>query len=340
MLADTLATMGANIELFHTASGTAFADLLIDGHRETWPVRSTRFRAWLRRRYYEATQDAPSATALNTALNLLEARAQFDGPERAVHVRVAEQDGHIFLDLADEHWRAVEFGPTGGASSAALPCASAVRLACCPLRFRNAAGRSSTSPRCSIYRARTISFSWSRGSWQRFDRVAPIHCWPFQANRDPPRPSYQRCCERSSTRTRPRSGPSREKSENCSSRPITGTCWHSTTSRACDRGFLMRFAGWRAAAVSPSRQLYTDQDEMLFDAARPVIFNGIEEVITRPDLADRSIFLTLPPVADAQRQSERELWRQFELAHPRILGALLDLVVHGLRTLPNSFFET
>jgi len=28
---------------------------------------------------------------------------------------------------------------------------------------------------------------------------------------------------------------------------------------------------------------------------------------------------------DARRQSERELWRQFELARPRILGALLDL---------------
>jgi hypothetical protein len=44
--------------------------------------------------------------------------------------------------------------------------------------------------------------------------------------------------------------------------------------------------------------------------------------------------LTLPPVADARRQPEQELWRQFEFARPRILGALLDLVVHGLRTLP------
>jgi hypothetical protein len=55
---------------------------------------------------------------------------------------------------------------------------------------------------------------------------------------------------------------------------------------------------------------------------------------TRPlwsasDLADRSIFLTLPPVADGKRQSERDLWQQFELARPRILG-----VVQGLRTLP------
>jgi hypothetical protein len=94
---------------------------------------------------------------------------------------------------------------------------------------------------------------------------------------------------------------------------------------------LCRLASGGGFAV---RQLYTDQDEVLFDAARPVIINGIEDVITRPDLADRAIFLTLPPVADARRQSERELWRQFELARPRVLGALLDLVVHGLRILP------
>ena len=72
--------LAASAELFHTATGTAFADLVIDGHRETWPVRSPRFRAWLRRRYFEATGDAPSGPALNSALNLLEARAQFDGP--------------------------------------------------------------------------------------------------------------------------------------------------------------------------------------------------------------------------------------------------------------------
>jgi hypothetical protein len=84
------------------------------------------------------------------------------------------------------------------------------------------------------------------------------------------------------------------------------------------------------------RQLYTDDDEVLFQAARPLLVNGIEEVITRPDLADRAISLTLPPVADGRRQPERELWLQFDLARPRILGALLDLVVHGLRRLPGT----
>jgi hypothetical protein len=41
--------------LFHTAVGTAFADIMIEGHRETWPIRSKRFRAFLRRCHYQAT---------------------------------------------------------------------------------------------------------------------------------------------------------------------------------------------------------------------------------------------------------------------------------------------
>jgi hypothetical protein len=44
-------------------------------------------------------------------IDLLEARAQFDAPERLVHVRVAEHEGRVYLDLAEEHWHAVEIGP-------------------------------------------------------------------------------------------------------------------------------------------------------------------------------------------------------------------------------------
>src|SRR5258706_13628444 len=109
-MADLL-NMSASGELFHTATGTAFADLLINGHRQTWPIRSNRFRGWLRRRYYQETGSALSTKAVRSALDLLEARAQFDAPERSVHVRVAEHAGHIYLDLADDPWRAVQIGP-------------------------------------------------------------------------------------------------------------------------------------------------------------------------------------------------------------------------------------
>src|SRR5437773_2666569 len=93
---------------------------------------------------------------------------------------------------------------------------------------------------------------------------------------------------------------------------------------------LCRLASGGSFAV---RQLYTDDEEVLFEAARPILLNGIENVVSRPDLGDRTIFLTLPPIEEAQRRLESELWREFEIVRPRILGALLDAAVHGLRTL-------
>ena len=111
MSADMLVPNAVSAEFFHTNAGTAFVDLLINGNRETWPIRSKRFRTWLRRRPYEITRTAARAAAINSALDLLEAQAQFEGPEREVRVRLAEHAGHIYLDLADEYWRAVEIGP-------------------------------------------------------------------------------------------------------------------------------------------------------------------------------------------------------------------------------------
>ena len=40
-------------------------------------------------------------------------------------------------------------------------------------------------------------------------------------------------------------------------------------------------------------------------AARPIILNGIEDVITRPDLADRAVFITLPHLQE-ERPPRRE----------------------------------
>ncbi len=91
---------------------------------------------------------------------------------------------------------------------------------------------------------------------------------------------------------------------------------------------LCRLASGGSLSV---RQLYTDDEEVLFQAARPTVLNGIEDVIGRPDLADRAIFLTMAPIGDRERLPEAELWRKFDRARPTILGALLDVVANGLK---------
>src|SRR5262249_26987521 len=80
-----------------------------------------------------------------------------------------------------------------------------------------------------------------------------------------------------------------------------------------------------------TRELYSDDDEVIFAATRSIIVNGIGEVVARPHLLDRCVLLTLPPITEARRRDERELFAAFHEARPRILGALLDAVSTALR---------
>jgi hypothetical protein len=321
-------------ELFHTAAGTAFADLLIDGHRETWAIRGKRFRAWLRHRIYRETGAAPSAEAIRSALDLLEARAEFEGPERAVHVRIAEHDDHIYLDLADEHWRAVEVGRDGWRVVVAPP-----------VRFRRAGG---LLPIPAPERGGSIEILASFLNLPKRDDFVLVVAWLLAALRARgPYPLLAVSGEQGSAKTvlakllkamiDPNVAPVRTLARDERELMIAANNGHllavdnlsNLPIRMSDA--LCRLASGGSFAV---RRLYSDSDEVLFQAARPILLNGIEEVINRPDLADRAIFLSLPPIEESQRRPETELWRKFEYARPAILGALLDAMVVGLRELP------
>src|ERR1700758_1280347 len=320
-------------ELFHTTAGTAFADIMVDGHRETWPIRSRRFRGWLRRRYYQATGDAASAAEIRSALDLLEARAQFDGPERAVHVRIAEHADHIYLDLADERWRAVDIGPDGWRV-----------IGCPPVRFRRPAG---LLPLPAPERGGSIETLWSFVNLASRNDFVLIVAWLLAALRAAgPYPLLAISGEQGSAKTvlskllkaliDPNAAPVRALSREERELMI-----------AANNGYVLAFdnlsglPNWLSDALCrlatggsfAVRRLYTDDEEVLFEAARPILLNSIEDVISRPDLGDRAIFLTLAPIGEEQRRPERELWREFEIARPHILAALLNAVAHGLRAL-------
>jgi len=79
------------------------------------------------------------------------------------------------------------------------------------------------------------------------------------------------------------------------------------------------------------RKLYSNFEQVLIDIQRPVIVNGIDDIATRPDLAERSLILNLPIITDDKRQDESSFWRDFEMARPSILAALLDGLVMALK---------
>ncbi len=334
--ADILIELAEGAALFHTPDGAGFADLDINGHRETWAIRTKGFRRWLARRFFEETGGAPSSEALQSALNVIEAKAHFDGPERIVHIRVGGLDGRLYLDLGDETWRAVEIDAIGWRV-----------IDNPPVRFRRASGM---KPMPIPARGGSIATLRSFLNVQTDADFVLVVAWALASLRNRgPYPVIVLSGEQGSAKSTfsailralldPNTAPLRALPredrdlfiaasnghvlafDNVSGLPA----WISDT--------LCRLATGGGFAV---RQLYSDQDEVLFDAARPVILNGIEDIVTRPDLADRAVFLTLEPIPEERRRPEQELWAAFEAERPRILGVLLDTVAKGLAELPRT----
>jgi hypothetical protein len=84
------------------------------------------------------------------------------------------------------------------------------------------------------------------------------------------------------------------------------------------------------------RQLYSDHDEAVFDATRPLVFNAIPDLgAARPDFLDRSLIVEFFGLGPEMRRDEARFWCEFSESRPRVLGALLDAAVTGLRILPN-----
>jgi hypothetical protein len=84
-----------------------------------------------------------------------------------------------------------------------------------------------------------------------------------------------------------------------------------------------------------ARSLYTDLEEISLAVKRPIILNGIEDVATRPDLAERVLQIELEIILEQKRISEKDLWRKFDDQRSRIFSGLLNALVCALRELPN-----
>jgi len=330
--ATRLVELASDAELFHTSDGEAFASFAVSGHLETWPVKSRGFRDWLTRRLYEAERKAPAAQSIQDALNVLSSRARFDGETCEVHVRIAQHDGAIYVDMADDSWRIGQVSAEGW---------HVIEADIAPVRFRR--------PRGMLALPEPIA-GGALESLRDFVNVSDQQ-WPltlawlvasFRPNR--PFPVLALHGEQGSAKSttarilRALIDPNKAalRSEPRDERDLMIA---ATNGWVVGFDNLSRIPPWLSDAICRlatgggfgTRKLYENDEEVLFDAKRPVLVNGIEELATRSDLLDRALVLTLPAIRDDKRRTEAELWREFERKQPGIFGALLGAVSCALR---------
>jgi hypothetical protein len=317
--------------LFHDAENTPYASFTENGVRETWPLRSRRARLLARHLFHRAKQVAPSSQAVGDAIATLEAEALFDGPELEVHVRLAGDKKTIHADLGDPSWRALTINAAGWTVLNKHPVPF--------IRSRGLAALPEPAAEGSLGELRSFLNIDSDADW------VLLVAWLLAAWRAPGQPypalvlhGEQGTAKSTTARvvrdlvdpsTVPLRSPARD---------VHDLMISATASWVVAFDNVSRLQPWLSDALCrlatgggfATRELYTDTEEVLFQAQRPVILNGIEELATRSDLLDRSILITLPTIPSTARRSEEQFWREFDRARPTILAGLLNALSGAL----------
>jgi len=78
------------------------------------------------------------------------------------------------------------------------------------------------------------------------------------------------------------------------------------------------------------RRLYTDDEDVIIELRRAVILNAINVPTERGDVLDRSLVVELERIPDGDRKTEEQIWELFAREHPRLLGALFDILSRAI----------
>jgi hypothetical protein len=82
---------------------------------------------------------------------------------------------------------------------------------------------------------------------------------------------------------------------------------------------------------SSKRQLYTDDDDIIYNFKRCVGFNGINLGATKADLLDRGLIIKLERIEEEKQCKPGDIWKKFEEIRPQLLGYIFDILVKVLQ---------
>ena len=322
--------------LWHDPDDKPYADVLgKHGERRTLGVRSRDFRTWLAGLMYRGEGSALGGQSATDAVDVLTAIAVYDGDERGVHVRLAPgPQGEIFLDLGDDSWKAIRVSPDGW-ELVSNP----------PVRFRRPRGlRPLPEPQ-----RRSEGWDALRAQLNLRDRnwILVVAWLVGTLHPKGPYPLLTLTGEQGSAKTTigrqirsivdPSEAPLRSPPREDRELVIAARNSHVL-------GFdnLSGIKDWLSDALCriatgdgySARELYTDANEVVFSDPRPIILTSIETVVTRGDIADRALAVTLPRISPEDRLPERVIYEKMDRISPMVLGALLDAAATGRRRLP------
>jgi len=320
-------------ELFHDQFDNPFAHIKIEKStgKRIEHIEGKFFKIWLGYLYYKQIGRVSSSEAIRSAINTLSGQARFKGGKYILHNRVAWHEEAIWYDLCDENWQAIKI-TSNGWEIVKDP----------PILFRRYSHQSpqvipeeknGDIEKLKKYINISENDSWILTKVWLVHALIPDSPHPIPVNYGD-HGTGKSIKEKLSRRL---VDPSELEVMDFPSKKdeLIQTLAHhwflpfdnvSQISDQISDSLCRAITG----SGSSKRELYSNDEDVVYKFKRCISLNGINIVAQKPDLLDRCLLIELQRIPKENRCTEKELLEAFEKDRPNIFGGMLDALSHAM----------
>ncbi len=321
-----LIEIGKQFKLFHDDNKDAYAE--ISGN-VVYPLRSKEFKELLSHDFFKLADKGCNTNAVSDAINTLEAVAKHQGEKHPVHIRVFNDTKHILIDVCDQERCVITIDANGWRVDKGGGVKFVCKRGMTALPIPGGNGDISLLGKYLNINSDDLPLiiGWL---FCALGGVKPYPILILQGEQGSGKSTTSRVIR---ALVDPSSVPLRSPPREPKDLLVSAGNTHAVTLDNLSglspeiSDCLCRLSTGGGHDV---RQLYSDTDQILIDIQKPVIINGIDDIATRPDLAERALIINLPEIKPDNRRSESEFWRDFDKDRAAIFAGLLDCLVYGL----------
>jgi hypothetical protein len=311
------------VTFFHTPAKAAYARLSVEGHFEIYNTRSKAFKQWWSKELYSSEGIAPNSDSLNSAINIIEGKAIYEGETHDLNNRVADYKKKFYYDLTDTAWRAVEISETGWEIIEQPPI----------IFQRYQHQKQQIEPVHNGDISKVLNFVNLEKGNEPEDNQQLLFLVYLVASFVPdiPHPiihpyGHHGAAKSTFMRVIKRlADPSIEELLICP-KDVNDLAQKLSHHWVCFFDNLTTIPDWLSdmlcrvatGAAFAKRELFTDDSDIIFQLKRIAGMNGINIVATKADLLDRTIPLELMDIPEDKRRMEKDFWLEFNDDVPQI----------------------
>lgn len=318
--------------LFRNQTNDPFVSFTRDGHRETLPIGSSDFKNWLQKCYYDETGKPAKKDTISQVIEVLTAKARFSQDDTIpLFTRVAEKDGVFWYDLTSPKWQAIKITADGWGIEDDPPVLFS--------RYRH------QKPQVIPRKGGDIEKIFDYVNLGQYHTL--FLCWlvaAFVPNM--PHPALIFYGEKGAAKTTTCS--LLKQVIDPSALEILALPNARSLLLSLQSHWFLNFDNISNISEETSdtlcraitgggiqlRKLFTDSEDVIYTFQRCISLNGINNVVNRADLLDRSILLELRRISEDKRREIREVQSNFLVDLPSILGGIFDTLSRAMAIYP------